>query len=206
MSRRVPAGRRRRDGRRARVLATLALAGVLAGCSADASADASAETDVDAASAAPTTDLVLTSPDLDDAGALPAWASGVYGTTCAGENRSPELAWDGVPEGTRSFVVTFTDPAHPAYVHWVVTGIEPTATGLASADAGMVDGGIVGDSFRGTGSYSGPCVDGNTYVYTVYALDEVVAGDATTTLGDALAQMEGHVLDQAELPVVRASS
>ena len=43
-------------------------------------------------------------------------------------------------------------------------------------------------------------------MYTVYALDEVVAGDATTTLGDALAQMEGHVLDQAELPVVRASS
>ena len=195
--------RRPRDGRRpgglrahaGLAIASLALAVGPAGCSADGATADPADTD-----------LVLSSPDLDGTGALPAWATGVYGTTCAGENRSPELAWVGVPDGTRSLVVTFTDPAHPSYVHWVVTGIDPSATGLEAADDGMVDGGVVGDSFRGTGSYAGPCVEGNTYVYTVYALDEVVAGDASTTLGDALAQMDGHVLDQAELPVLRAAS
>ncbi|KQR16940.1 hypothetical protein ASF78_06300 [Cellulomonas sp. Leaf334] len=170
------------------------VAGVLAGCGAGV------------ADAGETPDLVLTSPDLDDAGTLPAWATGVYGTTCAGDNRSPALAWDGVPDGTRSFVVTFTDPAHPSYVHWVVTGIDPSATGLDSADDGMVDGGIVGDSFRGTGSYGGPCVEGNQYVYTVYALDEEISGTARTTLGDVLVQMDGHILDQAELEVLRAAS
>ena len=185
------------DGRRG--LAALAVVGVLAGCSADRPADVDPE-------ATTTTDLVLTSPDLDGTGTLPAWASGVYGTTCAGDNRSPTLTWAGAPDGTRSFVVTFTDPAHPSYVHWVVTGIDPSATGLEAADDGMVDGGVVGDSFRGTGSYAGPCVDGNTYVYTLYALDDEVTGTARTTLGDALALMEGHILDQAELPVLRAAS
>ncbi|GEK22182.1 YbhB/YbcL family Raf kinase inhibitor-like protein [Cellulomonas xylanilytica] len=185
-----------RAARRARAGLALVAACALGGCAADAREPIPT----------PTTDLVLTSPDLDDTGALPAWATGVYGSTCAGENRSPTLAWEGVPAGTRSLVVTFTDPAHPSYVHWVVTGIDPAATGLAAADDGMVEGGIVGDSFRGTGSYGGPCVEGNTYVYTVYALDDEVTGTPSTTLGDALALMEGHVLDEAELPVLRAAS
>lgn len=181
-------------GRRVRTAAVVLVAGFLAGCGAGVA-------DADEA-----TDLVLTSPDLDDAGMLPTWATGVYGTTCAGENRSPTLAWDGVPDGTRSFVVTFTDPAHPSYVHWVVTGVDPSATGLQPAEAGMVEGGVVGDSFRGPGTYGGPCLVDNPYLYTVYALDEEISGTASTTLGDVLVQMEGHILDQAQLAVLRAPS
>lgn len=190
-----------RTARSGRTGVALAVAGLLAGCSAGAATGPSPSGATGA-----TTDLVLTSPDLDDSGALPPWATGVYGTTCAGENRSPTLDWDGVPDGTRSFVVTFTDPAHPSYVHWVVTGIDPSATGLASAEAGMVEGGVVGDSFRGSGTYGGPCLVGNPYVYTVYALDEEISGTPRSTLGEVSVQMEGHILDQAELEVLRSAS
>jgi Raf kinase inhibitor-like YbhB/YbcL family protein len=185
----------RRRGR-AIMLAASALAASLAGCSTGSAA----------ADPTPPPDLVLTSPDLDTTGALPAWATGQYGDICAGENRSPALAWTGAPEGTRSFVVTFTDPAHPSYVHWVVTGIDPSAEGLDAADDGLVDDGVVGVSFRGPGTYGGPCVEGNTYIYRVYALDEEITGTATTTEIDVLGLMDGHILDEAELEVHRAQS
>lgn len=40
----------------------------------------------------------------------------------------------------------------------------------------------------------------------MYALDEEISGTARTTLGDVSVQMEGHILDQAALEVLRAQS
>ncbi|GEL96633.1 hypothetical protein [Cellulomonas terrae] len=40
----------------------------------------------------------------------------------------------------------------------------------------------------------------------VYALDEEISGTASTTLGALSVLMEGHILDQAELEVLRAPS
>ncbi|ADG76045.1 PEBP family protein [Cellulomonas flavigena DSM 20109] len=173
----------------------------LAGCattSGTASPTDVGATDAAAQSPAP---LVLTSPDLDADGALPPWASGVYSTVCDGENRSPALAWEGGPDDVASYLLTLTDPAHPDYVHWVVTGIPGDVDGVKQGEQGEIGVGVAGRSYRGDGLYAGPCVPGNTYVYTLYALDEAIEGDASTTLDDALALVDGHVLAEATLDV-----
>ena len=54
----------------------------------------------------------LLSNDFSEDGTLPMkQVSNVFGHQ--GENKSPHLAWDGVPEGTKSFVVTMYDPDAP---------------------------------------------------------------------------------------------
>ena len=52
--------------------------------------------------------------------------------TCEGDDISPPLAWNGVPEGTKSLVLIIDDPDAPdpkapklVWVHWVVYNIPP---------------------------------------------------------------------------------
>lgn len=149
-------------------------------------------------------EFTLSSPDLDAQGHLPEWASNTVGGTCEGENRSPELRWVGEPAGTESFMLTLTDPAHPGYVHWVVTGIPGDVDGVPGAADGAIGVGVTGESWQGTARYSGLCLPDNPYVYTVYALDEVLVGERTDDLEDALELVDGHVLATAELSVLRA--
>lgn len=93
--------------------------------------------------------MMLTSTSISDGAAIdPAFAMGAPDGTTPG-NRSPHLAWDDVPEGTRSFVVTCIDPDAPAspvpdmhgripadrartdFVHWVLYDIGPDVRALA---------------------------------------------------------------------------
>ncbi|MBW2257778.1 MAG: YbhB/YbcL family Raf kinase inhibitor-like protein, partial [Deltaproteobacteria bacterium] len=73
----------------------------------------------------------LTSPSFDPNGEIP------REFTCQGQDASPELAWDGVPEGTKSLALIVDDPDAPdpaaprvIWVHWVLYNLPPTATGL----------------------------------------------------------------------------
>jgi len=98
-----------------------------------------------------------------------------------GGDQSPELSWTGVPEGTRSFVVTMYDVTD-SFTHWGMYNISGKATGLAE------NAGVVGSTFGnqinndyliGDQSYDGPCPptgagfapEAHHYVFTVYALD-----------------------------------
>lgn len=52
-----------------------------------------------------------------------------------GGSRSPGLAWEGVPDGARSLVLTMYDPDAPTgsgFWHWVVVDIPVHVTGLAA--------------------------------------------------------------------------
>ena len=94
-----------------------------------------------------------------------------------------------------------TDPANPAYVHWVVTNIGPSVTGVPSAPDGDIGIGTTGANWAAPGNYAGVCLADNTYVYTLYALDADIAGEAFTDLDDALEMADGHVLAVATLEV-----
>jgi Raf kinase inhibitor-like YbhB/YbcL family protein len=147
--------------------------------------------------------MTLNSPAFQQNGHIPA----KY--TCEGEEVSPPLAWEGVPNGTKSLVLIIDDPDAPdpkapkmVWVHWVIYNMPPDTKSLPE-DAGkarLPQGALLGlNDFKKTG-YGGPCppIGRHRYFHKLYALD------ITLDLRDAAKSqieraMRGHVLANAEL-------
>jgi Raf kinase inhibitor-like YbhB/YbcL family protein len=93
--------------------------------------------------------------------------------TCKGADVSPAMTWENIPDGTEEVAISVIDldSDPPGFVHWVVTGIDPSIPGL---DEGVVPEGAIqaGNSFSTTG-WKGPCPPSgeHTYLFTLYALD-----------------------------------
>jgi Raf kinase inhibitor-like YbhB/YbcL family protein len=130
--------------------------------------------------------------------------------TCEGENLSPTLAWDGVPEGTRSLALIVDDPDAPdpraprmTYVHWVVYNLPPAAgvlpEGVTPAD--LPRGAVVGVNDFGDRSYGGPCppIGRHRYFFKLYALDTRLPERQGASKADVEKAMAGHVLASAQL-------
>ncbi len=88
--------------------------------------------------------------------------------TCDGDDISPPLQWDVVPEGTKSIALISDDPDAPmgTWVHWVLfnlpadttqlhENIPPEKTLLNGAKQGITDFGRIG--------YGGPCPPSGTH-------------------------------------------
>jgi len=104
------------------------------------------------------------------------------GFGCTGENISPQLSWENVPAGTKSFAITMYDPDAPTgagFWHWVVFDI-PANTKEIISNAGNVSknlmpaGVIQSLTSFGANGYGGPCPpEGHgfhQYIFTVHAL------------------------------------
>jgi hypothetical protein len=123
-----------------------------------------------------------------------------------GENLTPDLTWDKVPEGTKSFALTCRDPDAPSgtFYHWVLFNIPENVRGLPEGlgrDSILPLGGTQGtNSFRRVG-YDGPKPPMGThrYYFDLYALDGMLDLDRTATAGRLQQAMKGHVLAQASL-------
>ena len=124
--------------------------------------------------------FALTSRDVSSGGTV-GEAQVFNGFGCSGGNVSPDLAWSGAPEGTKSFVVTVYDPDAPTgsgWWHWVVYDIPAGAAGLGEgAGSGQADlpvGSHQGRTDFGAPGYGGPCPPPGDpphhYVFTVWAL------------------------------------
>ena len=107
-----------------------------------------------------------------------------YGFGCGGGNKSPHLAWSGVPEGTKSLAVSCFDPDAPTgsgFWHWVVVNI-PAGTAELALDAGNPKAGLLPKGALqtrtdfGAPGYGGPCPPQghgpHRYIFTLFAVGQ----------------------------------
>ena len=148
--------------------------------------------------------LILTSSAFENGSEIPT----IY--TCTGEDHSPPLSWDNVPDSARSLVLIVDDPDAPdpaapkmTWVHWLLYNLPPTTAGLpervtrAQLPAGTREG--LNDWHR-TG-YGGPCppIGRHRYFFKLYALESMLDDLKQPTKNQLEAAMQGHIVAQAEL-------
>jgi Raf kinase inhibitor-like YbhB/YbcL family protein len=168
----------------------------LAGCRLDDPRPETAATRTPASSAS----LALSSTRLQD-GKVP------KEFTCDGGDQSPPLAWTAPPAGTKSFVLTVTDPDAPGgtFTHWVLYNLPANSNLLAAnlpTQDQLADGTRQGRNDFAKVGYGGPCPPhGSThrYFFDLFALDtnlDVSAGATRAQVEDA---MNTHVLARGKL-------
>jgi Raf kinase inhibitor-like YbhB/YbcL family protein len=120
--------------------------------------------------------------------------------TCDGEDVSPALAWEGVPEGTAELALVIEDPDAPGgtFTHWLVYGLDPGETGLPEGG----EPALQGTNDFGRVGYGGPCPPGgetHNYVFRLLALDRELDLEERASRDDLLASVEGHVVAETQL-------
>jgi len=124
-----------------------------------------------------------------------------------GENISPPLTWSGIPDGTRSLVVTMIDlyPRAAEWVHWAIVDLAPEMTSIAEGTSGSLAA-PARELINGFGEpgYGGPQPPAGTgdhvYAITVYALDTASLDiDRAPSAADIRRAVAGHVLASGTL-------
>ena len=136
--------------------------------------------------------FTLTSPAFAEGGSIPT----EY--TCDGGDKPIPLEWSGVPDGTAELALVMDDPDARGFVHWVVVGVTPTASGFS--DGAIPDGAVEGQTGFGVG-YGGPCPPSGThrYEFTLYALSSPLAAGDSPTADAVRAAAADKTLAEAKL-------
>jgi len=125
---------------------------------------------------------------------------------CDGEDISPPLSWEAVPEGTRSIALIVDDPDAPrgTFVHWVLYDLPANLRELPEKlprEKTLPGGGTQGTNSFGKIGYGGPCPPSGThrYFFKVYALNAQTNLAPGKSKEDLLETMEGHILAQGQI-------
>lgn len=160
--------------------------------------------------AANAADFTLTSTDIADGNALT--SKQVFnGFGCEGSNLSPQLSWQGAPEGTQSFAVTVFDPDAPTdsgWWHWTVVNIPASTTslpaGAGSHGGKLPKGATQGRTDFGQAGFGGACPPPgdkpHRYQVTVWALKvPALPIDKNASGAMVSAMLKGTMLAKAQI-------
>lgn len=140
-----------------------------------------------------------------------AFTSDSYGSkiprkySAEGEEISPGLIWQNVPEGTKSFAIIFkgldTPDRSTPLTLWLVYNIPAT---VSEINTGQVpEGSQVGKNDRDRVGYSGPCPkagpDHQRYSVELYALDTVLDLPDGATEHEFMKAAKGHILSETAI-------
>lgn len=144
--------------------------------------------------------MKITSSAFEAGGALPTRF------TCEGENISPPLDWDVLPDGTKSLALILDDPDAPAeepFSHWVLYNIPIDWRGLPEDFHPQADWeGERGRNSRGTTSYEGPCPpmgENHRYYFRLYAVDASLDMGEGATRAQLIDALHDRTLEETEL-------
>jgi Raf kinase inhibitor-like YbhB/YbcL family protein len=124
-----------------------------------------------------------------------------------GNNLSPPFNWTNPPAHTKSFAITCVDPDAPRgpFTHWIIFDIPAAANKLEEGiepTEKLPNGTIQGiNNFEKIG-YGGPCPPAGLphhYIFTLYALDQMLRIEGEVTLDIFEKAIVHHVLGKAEL-------
>lgn len=147
-----------------------------------------------------TMDIKITSSAFENEGMIP------VKYTCDGEDISPPLSWENIPEGTKRIALICDDPDAPVgtFVHWVLYNLPPDTTKLEEnipITEKLDNGACQAVSDFGKPGYGGPCPPGGThrYYFKIYALDKELDESSVEDKSSLLSAMDGHILGQGQL-------
>tara|TARA_Y100000310_G_C20588826_1_gene766881 strand:+ start:383 stop:901 length:519 start_codon:yes stop_codon:yes gene_type:complete len=142
-------------------------------------------------------EMKLSSSAFEDNGNIPSKH------TCDGEDISPQLSIEEIPEGAKSLVLIMDDPdavkpAGKVWDHWIIFNIPPETKEVSE---GQEPQGTHGIGTSGNKKYHGPCPpDGeHSYFFKLYALDVELSLEEGATKPEIEKAMEWHILEQTEL-------
>jgi Raf kinase inhibitor-like YbhB/YbcL family protein len=114
-----------------------------------------------------------------------------------GDNVPPVLEWSGVPDGTVELVLLCEDPDAPGgtYLHWLVTGIDPSATAISESEPAGATAWTNGYGERGYGGPQPPVGDdAHRYFFRLYALGSPFDLPVGTGLDEVKSSLEDKAL------------
>ena len=133
--------------------------------------------------------------------------SSEFGFGCDGNNLSPELHWEGIPNGTKSLAITCYDPDAPTgsgFWHWVVVNIPPETVSLREGSDTLPGGALETRTDFGKPGYGGPCPpEGDhphRYIFTLFSVSvESLPVDADTSAAVVGFMLNANIIEKATL-------
>lgn len=147
-------------------------------------------------------ELIIKSPQFEANGWIPDSCAGY------GEDKSPELIVEGIPEEAAALAIVMDDldhPIWPGFNHWVAWNVEP----VSMIPSGLPQGANIEKPIHieqgtayGRNCYRGPKPPFNwkhSYRFTVYALSKKLQLNARSDKNELLKEMDGCVLAEGSL-------
>ncbi len=121
--------------------------------------------------------------------------------TCDGEDINPPLEFSDIPDRCQGIALIMEDPDAPggSWIHWLVWNVSPSS--FYVKENSVPEGATQGVNSFGNNNYGGPCPPSGThhYCFKAYALDQKINLDSGADKQDVQDQMEGHIIEEAEL-------